>query len=167
MRKQLFLIRHAEAANKSAYQTDKERELTSKGVQQSFQVGAYLVRENFNIDVIYSSSAERAMQTASMVGEVMKIDLQKIFFDEGLYDASVRTFLDFITKIDNSFNQVICVGHNPALSYIAEFLTKAEIGDMMPASVAVIRFELSGWSEVSQGNGELLQYFHPDMLTTN
>jgi phosphohistidine phosphatase len=60
---------------------------------------------------------------------------------------------------------VLCVAHNPAISYLAESLTKAEIGDMPPCGLAIIKFNINSWKEVSQGSGELENYIYPGMLS--
>jgi phosphohistidine phosphatase len=164
MPKQLYLLRHAEALDKSGHQTDKERQLTTAGVQQGVQVGAYLLRENFALEAIFSSTAERASQTASLVADTVKLDGRRIFFDDELYDASVRTFFAFVNKLDNAYHHVMCVGHNPTLSYLAEYLTQAEIGDMATGGLAIISFKITSWAEISQGNGELLRYVDPAAL---
>lgn len=164
MAKQLFLTRHAEAVEKSSHQSDKDRELTPAGVQQSFQIGAYLLRENFTPDIIYASIAERARLTASLAAETMKFDASKILLEEELYTASVRTFFGFLCKLDDAYQKVMCIGHNPVISYLAEYLTKAEIGDMTTAGIVIISFDVSSWNELSQGNGELLYYLHPQHL---
>jgi phosphohistidine phosphatase len=160
--KQLYLFRHAEAVDKRLHESDKERELTSNGVTQSVQMGVYLSRGFYTLDAIYCSTAMRAQQTATLAADSMKFDSQKIVFDDELYDASTRTLFAFIGNIDNGYDHVMCVGHNPTLSYLAEYFTKETIGDLATAGVVVIKFDIKSWSEVSQGNGSLLQYLHPD-----
>jgi phosphohistidine phosphatase len=162
MPKQLYLFRHAEAVDKRVHEHDKERELTVHGVTQSVQMGVYLSRGLFTLDAIFSSSAMRARQTATLAADAMKFETQKIVFDDELYDASTRTLLAFITAIDDGFDHVMCVGHNPPISYLAEYFTRENIGDMTTAGIAIIQFNISSWAEVSQGNGTLLQYLHPD-----
>jgi phosphohistidine phosphatase len=163
MLKQLILFRHAEAIDKS-HQPDKDRELTAHGIQQSVRMGAYLSRENVLPDVIFTSSAERTRQTALIAADQLKFDKSKIFCEDDLYTATTRTFLEFITRLDNTYNHVICVGHNPTLSYLAEYLTRAEIGEMVTAGIVVIRYNILSWNEVRQGNGALLNYVYPDTV---
>jgi phosphohistidine phosphatase len=165
MTKHLYLVRHAEAVEKKSYQADKDRELTPSGVEQSIQIGAYFLRENIPIDMIFCSTAERARQTATFSSDTLKFDVSKILYEDELYDASVRTFFQFINKMDNSNQHVMCIGHNPTLSYLAEYLTKAEIGDIRPAGIVGMRFNILSWSEISEGIAELVYHVHPDMIT--
>lgn len=164
MPKHLYLFRHAESVDKQLRDHDRDRELSPTGVRESLQMGTYLNRENVNPDIIICSSAARARATTQLAADAMKFDHNKITFDDELYTASVRTFFEFITKLDDDYSQVMCVGHNPTVSYLAEYLTGAEIGDMTTAGIVMIKFNIKSWREVSQGNGELLHYVYPSML---
>ena len=146
-------MRHAEAAAKEARQEDKSRELTQSGVKDALHTGAWLREQNTNWDLIVSSSAIRAEQTALMVAEGMKLDHPRIVLEDVLFDASVRQLLDYVNNIEDAYQSVLIVGHNPAISYLAEYLTKADIGDMAPGAVVIIRFELSSWKLVSENTG--------------
>ncbi len=153
MSRTLYLMRHAEAAAKEARQEDKSRELTQSGVKDALHTGAWLREQNTNWDLIVSSSAIRAEQTALMVAEGMKLDHPRIVLEDVLFDASVRQLLDYVNNIEDAYQSVLIVGHNPAISYLAEYLTKADIGDMAPGAVVIIRFELSSWKLVSENTG--------------
>jgi phosphohistidine phosphatase len=164
MAKQLFLFRHGDAAGRALYDTDKERELTPHGIAQSHQMGVYLSNNLFTIDAIFTSTALRALQSATVVSEVLKLQDQHLLKDDELYDASVRTFLQYVSKIDDDYNGVMCVGHNPNISYLAEYLTKETIGDMKTGGLAIITFHVSSWTQVTEGKGELVRYIDPSML---
>ena len=90
--------------------------------------------------------------------------IDKIQFEEELYTASVRTFLAFVNQLDDACSHVMCIGHNPVISYLAEYLTKAEIGDMPPAGLAMIQLNVQHWKEVNQGSGELINLLIPENL---
>ena len=61
----------------------------------------------------------------------------------------------------------MCVGHNPTITHVAEYITKAEIGDLVPGGLAIIQFNFNSWNEVSEGNGELVNYIYPAMLVND
>jgi phosphohistidine phosphatase len=164
MAKHLFLYRHAESAQSHSSDGDRERELTSKGISQSNQIGTYLLTNHFNVKNIFTSPALRAHQTAAITAEAMKIDTSQIVLEEELYNATTRMFFQFITRLDAVMTTVMCVGHNPTLTYLAEYFTRQAIGDMAPASIAIIKFDISSWSEVTQGNGQLVKYITPETI---
>lgn len=157
-------MRHAQSADKQPGQLDKGRELTSEGMRQSLQIGSWLQAENFFCDLFLCSTAIRAKSTAEFVMEALKLPSEKILMEEELYNASIRTLYALITGIDNTINSVMIVGHNPSISYLAEYLTKKEIGDMATAGLAIIHFNHLKWNEVQEGSGELVHYICPEML---
>ena len=165
MPRYLYLVRHAQSAEKQVNQNDFGRELTSTGVKQALLVGNYLLQQQIMPDVIMTSTAERARMTASMIADALKTDIEKISLQEDLYEASTRTFFKFLTQLEDHLHHVLCVAHNPVVTYLAEYLTGAEVGDMVPAGMAMIKFNIQSWKEVSQGNGELENYITPEMLT--
>lgn len=161
----LYLLRHAESVEKQDGQTDKERELTPRGMRQALLIGRYLNRENASFDAVLCSIAERAKTTAILIADAMKFESEKIIEQEALYDASTRTLFEYISQLNDQHHTVLCIAHNPSISYLAESFTKAEIGDMPPCGLAIIKFNIHAWKEVSQGNGELQNYVHPGMLS--
>jgi phosphohistidine phosphatase len=167
MPKHLYLLRHAQSADKQMGETDKERELTPQGSRESLLIGSYLMKEKITLDAIYTSAANRATRSANLIADAIKIDTEKILLNDELFQASPRTFLDVINHFDNSLNHVMCVGHNPTITYVAEYITKAEIGDLAPGGLAIIRFNFNSWNEVSGGNGELVNYIYPAMLVND
>jgi phosphohistidine phosphatase len=164
MPRYLYLLRHAESGEKLPGQPDKERELTSRGVRETILVGSYLLKEDTSFDVVLCSVATRARQTANFMADAMKFENELIVEKEDLYEASTRTFFQFISHLNDDHQTVLCIAHNPAITYLAESLTKAEIGDMPPCGLAIIKFNVGSWKEVSQGNGELQNYIHPGIL---
>jgi phosphohistidine phosphatase len=167
MPKHLFLLRHAQSADKQTGQNDKQRELTPKGIKESMLTGTYLLKNGVVFDAIISSSATRTVATTQIVSDAMRSDADKIRYEDELYDASMRTFLDFLTGLEDHLEQVMCVGHNPTISYLAEFLSNSVFGEMATGGLAIIKFDISSWSKVAKGAGELVRYVYPAMLEEN
>ncbi len=164
MTRYLYLLRHAESTPKKLNEIDRERTLSSRGVKEALMIGTYLFKHNTSLNIIMSSSATRALTTSKLITDALKIDSDKISPQEELYEASPRTFLQFVTQFDDEHKHVMCVGHNPTISHMAEYFTKSEIGDMTPGGLSIITFKINTWKEVSEGNGELVRYVFPDML---
>lgn len=164
MERYLYLMRHAQSADKQPGQTDKERELTVQGLREAIKVGAWLYNEKINPDVIVSSTATRAKSTAGLLLDTMKLMPEKIQLNDELYDASVRTFLREITQLEDTLNHVVCVGHNPAISYLAEYLTKAEIGNLPTGGLVIIQFEILLWQKVGEGSGKFIKLITPETI---
>lgn len=155
-------MRHAKATSREMKQDDLSRELTSEGIRQSRHMGAWFQEKNIHFDLVVSSSATRAEETAQLVLEGMSGEPPRTITEDTLYEASVRQFLDYINNIEDGYERVLIVGHNPTISYLAEYLTKADIGDMSTGSVAVISFDLASWKLVSGNTGVMERYIRPD-----
>lgn len=164
MAKHLYLLRHAEAAAKESRQDDKNRELTQAGIKDSLHMGAWFREQKVEFDLIVSSSAFRAEQTASLTAEGMKLEHPRILLEDVLYDASVRQFLDYINNIEDAYSNVLVVGHNPAISYLAEYLTKGDIGDMPSGALAITLFDFPSWKSVTENSGQLVTYIAPPLF---
>lgn len=164
MLRYLYLLRHAESKEKQIGQDDIDRKLTPRGMREALLIGTYLFKEKAKIDLIISSPAERAKATAGLVVDGLKWDHKTITYSDELYEASSRTFFNFLSTLDDTHKHIMCIAHNPVVSYVAEYLTKEEIGDMAPGSLATIKFTIASWKEVGEGNGELENYIYPEML---
>ena len=114
--------------------------------------------------MIISSDAVRAQTTAILLAEQLKYERHKIQYTEEIYKASVRSLLSLINDQKDAFTQVLIVGHNPVLTYLAEYLTKEEIGSIAPCGVVHLTCEAESWMEFSEGNVQLEDYMFPEKL---
>jgi phosphohistidine phosphatase len=156
--KHLILIRHAETAEKVTGQTDKDRELTTAGMRQAAAVGHYLKNHSTSVDIIISSAALRAATTAQLIGEQINSNDDLVETNDELYQASVGTLFEIIRSGDEHHNVAI-VGHNPTISYFAEFLTGSALDDMRPATVLILKLDVGSWKELQKGSATLLDRF--------
>ena len=164
MTKTLFLLRHARASEKQSGQQDIDRELNSIGLQNSTRMGIYMSKNSIRFDIIISSPAIRAKTTASLIAEQIKYAPHKIHENPEIYEASVRTLLRVVNQLKDEWDTVLIVGHNPSITYLSEYLSKSEIGNMTTCGLVNIQFEVDSWAEISEGTGELLSYQYPDLL---
>lgn len=163
MARWLHLMRHAQSADKQTGQQDKDRELTSTGMREAATIGHFLKKNNYELDLIVSSGANRAYATSSLIHGILNI-ASEIFVEEELYQASVRNYLELTKGFEDDFKNILLVGHNPYISYFAEHLTNAEIGAMETAGLVSIRFEISKWDEVQGGIGSFENYTYPSII---
>ena len=117
--------------------------------------------EDFSPDSIISSTALRARDTATNLTEELGISEQIIQFEDKIYEASVRELLEVVNTQDSSNKSVLLVGHNPTISFFAEYLTGNGFSGMEPCGLVIVSFK-SPWNEVSQGSGIFVEYYHPN-----
>lgn len=139
--------------------SDFERPLNKRGLKTAPQMGEMMYRKNFQPNVIISSPAKRAKQTAILVKESAQIS-GKIYYDERIYEASPYRLLQIISEFDEKADSVMLVGHNPGLENLVKILT-GEIQAMPTAALAIIDLNIEKWNEVSQECGTLRVLIRP------
>jgi phosphohistidine phosphatase len=164
MKKILILVRHAKTKPAENGQKDFERELMAEGVKDASLIGRHFFKKNIEADKIVSSPAIRAANTAQLLAEQMRYDLSSIDYDETIYEASVRNLLNVINNFLSDWQTTLLVGHNPAISYLAEYLSGDGIDDIVSCGVVKIEFDGLQWNEISQGSGKVDEILLPDQI---
>ena len=161
MVKKLYLVRHAKASNSAA--SDFQRPLTAEGERLARHLGKWIDQQEIVIDLIISSTALRAKTTAELINE--SLGKSNIKQDQELYEASVRTFLRSVNAISDEYGNAMMVAHNPAITYLAEYVTGAPMVGMEPGSMAMITFSELDWAEIGEKTGSLDRYLSPVEFT--
>ena len=155
MKKTLFLVRHAQAESQGAGVKDFERNLLATGTSEASRLGKKLAEKNIAIDKVISSDAFRSAQTAKFICEQISFPIKEIIYNNDLYESSVRRLLSIVNKAEDNVENLLLVGHNPEISYFAEYLTGENIGSLPTAGMVKIEFEIQSWKHVSEGVGVL------------
>ena len=161
MAKNLYLVRHAKAQQQSIDNTDFSRELADRGLRDASLVGSYFKEQGYTVDMIISSPAARALATAELMAQQMDYKLESIHTNEELYMASVRTFLQVVNKLKDNWDGVMITSHDPAVTYLGEYLSNAEVGHMPTGSVMAVSFDTDSWAEISENSGTLVAFITP------
>ncbi|MEO9964386.1 MAG: histidine phosphatase family protein [Reichenbachiella sp.] len=161
MSRELFLVRHAEANSTNFDIKDIDRPLTSDGEIDASKLGKTMSDLFGTPDLILSSTALRTRTTTAMVAEQLGYDPVNIDFLEDLYESSTRILLRVINELDDKNNKVVIVAHNPAITYLAEYVSGDVIGNVSPAGLVHLKFDGATWAEISKGNMELVKYHRP------
>lgn len=154
MPKQIILIRHAQTAGKQAGQGDYDRLLTPDGEVQAKNIGHMLIRNTIQPDILISSNAVRARQTALLINESTRLPAANVWLMDSLYEAEMATWLDLLHQLDEVHATVICVGHNPVISCLASVMAKRTI-DLAPAATTVFQSNSLSWPTVDRDLREI------------
>lgn len=159
--KNLIMMRHAKSDWTNPTQKDFERTLNARGHRVAPRMGYKLHELEVHPDAIVSSPAERTKLTAEYLAEQLNIETSEIVYDEAIYEASVRSLLEVVNHLDDDHDTVILIGHNPSFSYLAEYLSGEEIGNIPTCGVVYLQFEFTTWKEVSQDTGSMKWFIYP------
>ena len=162
MKKRLLLVRHAQTENFGI--DDFSRKLTEKGIFDARKVGKILAERGLKPEMIYSSSANRALATARLIAEQTEFPASHIEFSDDLYFSSPDKLMRFVNKLPNEMSFVLLVNHNPTITLFAELLIGYTIPMMQPASMAILSFNTENWSHISEHTAALEQIINPDEI---
>ena len=153
--KKLILARHAKTEPLSDAGTDFERKLKKRGITD-----AGLVAE-----LIISSPARRAMQTARIYAEAFNIPEDDIVVARILYDGdTTERMIAAIAELARDTSTLMVVGHNPDMARLSMLLSSQEFYHYPTSAVTVISFPVMMWQEVEVGRGKADYFTYPRML---
>ncbi len=159
--KTLYLLRHAKSSWDFEDLSDHDRPLNKRGRHDAPLMGRELASHEINPDLIISSSAVRALTTASLVAKELEYDTDNITINEAIYGAGKEELLTIIRQTPDPILNLLLVGHNPEISELANFLSPEHIASMPTAAVVGIRFSGASWSEINPENAALVLYDFP------
>lgn len=151
--KKLILIRHAKSGWGSPDLGDIDRPLNNQGKKDASLMGERLSQYSIQPDLILSSPAKRAMKTAEIITKSLGYSVDKIVMLASLYTFDVKELLTIVQDINGRYQMVIVVGHNPAITRLAEYSTGFQVDQIPPCGVFCIRFENLSWEMVGIANG--------------
>ncbi len=156
----LLLMRHAKSSWADPAQPDYARPLNERGRQAAPLMGRFLRRHYPHLELIISSPAERARQTAQLAHSAAQFNCA-LTYDARIYEASALCLLAVVNEITEPASIVLLVGHNPGMEEFVRLLTAAPPERMPTAAVACIKFELATWRAVTVQTGRLSQLSRP------
>jgi phosphohistidine phosphatase len=164
VRKILYLVRHAKSSWKDASLADIERPLNKRGFRNAPLMAEWLVAQPEPPEFIVSSPANRALTTARAMAEALGQGPERIQVEQDLYFAGTHGMLRTLERVDDAFQRVMMVGHNPVMTRLLNQLSGADVWNMPTCAIAVIAFDMDSWGLVDCTAGELLAYQTPKLL---
>ncbi len=146
--KTLLLMRHGKASWKDVKKNqDKLRPLVKKGEKDAEKMSELLEEKDILPQVIFTSTAKRARETANVFldgccGEITFIAL------DALYMAEPAAIVDALKTVQDRADRVIVIGHNPGLEGLLQHLT-GEVESLPTASVAYLEIPIDHWADLS------------------
>lgn len=148
--KNLVLIRHA----KSSWEVplrDKDRPLTSQGMQNAHLVSSNVINDLPKTYTIWSSTAERAMETAVIFAQNFNYPLESITYKDELYTFDERRLENIIKSYSNGYESIIIFGHNEAITNFVNKFGDTYIDNVPTAGFVHIEFESEVWGDIDKG----------------
>ena len=157
-------MRHAKSTWEFPELKDEDRPLVDKGIKRTKKIIKFLSKKNVKPDIILSSHAVRALETAKIVAEGLNYPVKDIVMEQKVYESNIENLFNVVYGIANNKNTMVMVGHNPTITNFANyFLT--EYVDYLPTSgVVCIEFETDKWNEIVSAKKQTRFIIYPKML---
>jgi phosphohistidine phosphatase len=159
--KTLYILRHAKSSWKFAQLSDHDRPLNSRGREDAPLMGQELAARGVKPDIIVSSSAVRALSTATLIAKEVGYEPEKIQVNERIYGADKNDLMDVVHATPVEVDTLMLVGHNEALSDFANMLSPESLANLPTCGVAALEFECESWYDVNRDNATLLFFDLP------
>ena len=159
--KQLMIMRHAKSSWKDESLADHDRPLNPRGQDNAPRMGQYVADHECLPELIISSTATRAVQTARLFVEGcgQGIEIQTV---SRLYHAGPDDYCDAVARCGELHSRIMVVSHNPG-SEVWTWQLSGQHETLPTAAIAVLQFDDQfQWSEISDNStADLLDVWRP------
>lgn len=146
--KTLYIVRHAKSSWDHPELDDSQRPLIGKGKKRTQYVINYLLENNVGVDLILSSHAVRAHETAKIIANALQYPEDKILISKSVYFGTPESFFDILYELPEDVNSVMMVGHNPGFTYFANYFLDQKIDNLPTSGIVGISFDMIAWEDI-------------------
>jgi phosphohistidine phosphatase len=160
--KTLILVRHAKTEQVHSQMKDFDRNLLNRGINDAHHVSLKLLDKKIIPDLIISSPARRAIETAEIFADNFDYQKKDILIKEIIYDHyTTDDFIKMLGGLSNKYDKVMIFGHNPNFEILAYRFTN-EFNKHLPTTGLIgINFDAKSWKEIEAGKGKLQYFYSP------
>lgn len=143
-----MLLRHAKSSWKDITIPDHERPLNKRGKKDALRLGKILKKQDLIPDIIISSTATRAIETASLIAERCGYT-KKIETNSLLYATNYMDYLTVISTISDANKMAMIVGHNPIMEELVQRL--ADMTEKIPTCTLIhLYLNVESWTLIKE-----------------
>ncbi len=163
--KTIILIRHAKTEPLNMGITDYERQLKPRGYRDAELVVNELKKRGIHPNLIISSPASRARQTAQIFAKELHYDETQIEYQKFIYDGYTSAeFIDFLSQYGKSHETIVVVGHNPEIAMMAINLTDGNYFHFPTTAATAISYDIDSWDQMMVREGKTEWFIFPKMF---
>jgi len=159
--KRLTLVRHAKSSWKDPELADFDRPLSKRGKQDAPLMAERLMAMDPQPELLVSSPARRAKKTARLIAHELKLSDERLIFKMEIYAAEPESLLEVVRGLDDCWEHVLLVGHNPGLTDLGNLLADCGIANIPTCGMLCLDFDVANWMNVGARAGTLVFYDYP------
>jgi phosphohistidine phosphatase len=155
--KNLILIRHAKSSWEAPLK-DKDRPLSKRGINDAHLMAANIEEYLPKSYVVWSSTAQRAKNTAVIFAETLSIPHDTIVFRDDLYTFDEKNLEETVKSCNNQFDNLILFGHNGAITNFVNSFGNRAVKNVPTAGFVSLSFNESDWNNITKGTTETVLF---------
>lgn len=160
--KRVIIVRHAKSSWANAGLADFDRPLNDRGNHDAPMMGKRLKDLGIKPDLIISSTAKRAKQTAKKISNELNYKKEDILLIDKLYHCHPETFEEVIYSIEDNLNTIMIVAHNPGITLFVNSLSHSFSSANIPTcGVVVAEFVAKNWNEFNSVDKQVVIFEYP------
>ena len=160
--KSLIIVRHCKSSWADLSLSDFDRPLNKRGNIDGELMSNYLREKEKKIDKLILSTSKRTRLTSKYFTE--KIHFDSISYLDELYHASYSDIINIISKVENNFNSIMVIGHNPGLTELINQYTMINIYNLPTTGVVKVEFKGDKWDRITENKGIIVYKKFPKEL---
>jgi len=159
--KTVHLIRHAKSSHDDPSLRDQDRPLSARGRRDAPVMGARMHDAGLRFDVLYSSPATRAVETATLLVAAMGGAEHQITVVDELYHADKHELVAFLRQRPANLTSIGLVLHNPTITSLANLLGDLEVENVPTCAICSISIDVGRWADVGDPAGHTFRFDRP------
>ncbi len=167
--KTILLLRHGHSAADPSL-ADSERPLSGAGRRDARRLAGLLHRLGLKPDLVVSSTALRARQTAELAAGVGSADgPPEVRAEPRLFEPDAGGYLEVLRGLPARASCVLLVGHNPAVRQATAALLGCGPDALRfpPAALACLEAPTDDWTALRAGSCALQWLVIPDLISAH
>jgi len=162
--KTLLIVRHAKSSWENPSLSDHDRPLLPVGIKKTKRIVKFLKEKQVKPDLLLSSSALRAFETAKIIAQGINYSEDQIIKEPNLYHASSDEIYSELYGLRDDINSVMIFGHNPTLTYFVNYFVDPTIENLPTSGVVSINFNCDKWGQINNSSFHVNFVVFPRML---
>jgi phosphohistidine phosphatase len=159
--KTIYLVRHAKAGWHDPSISDFDRVLTDRGIMEAGEMSERLREKGERPDLIVSSPAARALETAEIFAETLDYEPGMIRTKSEIYSGHIDVLEEVVRSLPGEIESVMIFGHNPTISLFGSWLANRGIGQMETCGVLRMDMMKKRWADLKKGCAAAVWYLQP------
>lgn len=121
-------------------------------------MGTYLALRDLKPDLILSSAALRGQLTADLLAQNIAYE-GRIDYLKELYLTKAEMIINVLSLQDDENDTIFVIGHNPALSELANMLQQENFTKFPTLGVLALNLDIDSWQEINEHSHAQIDHF--------